>query len=106
MKNKYVIIFVTCSSRREADSIAAALLNKRLVACANVITGIGSKFWWNGRIDKARETLVMLKTAGNRFRAVEKEVKKLHSYDIPEIIAVPIARLSEDYRSWIDNSIG
>ncbi len=85
--------------------MAGSLLRKRLVACANIVNKIESKFWWNGRIDKARETLIVLKTIGNKFKAVEKEVKRLHSYEVPEIIAMPIVRLSGDYRRWIRDSV-
>ncbi len=56
-------------------------------------------------MDKARETLIVLKTTGNKFKAVEKEVKRLHSYEVPEIIAIPIVRLSGDYRRWIRDSV-
>ena len=105
MSDNYIVIFVTCPSKKEADSIAGSLLKKRLVACANVVNKVESKFRWNGRIDKARETLVMLKTAGNKFKAVEKEVRRLHSYEVPEIIAIPIVALSKDYRRWIRDSV-
>ncbi len=105
MSNNCIVIFVTCSSKREAGLVAGSLLRKRLVACANIVNKIESKFWWNGRIDKARETLIVLKTIGNKFKAVEKEVKRLHSYEVPEIIAMPIVRLSGDYRRWIRDSV-
>ncbi|MBU0604715.1 MAG: divalent-cation tolerance protein CutA [Candidatus Omnitrophica bacterium] len=105
MSNNYIVIFVTCPSKREADSIAGSLLKKRFVACANIINKVESKFWWNGKIDKACETLIVLKTAGNKFKAVEKEVRRLHSYEVPEIIAIPILALSEDYGRWIRDSV-
>ena len=105
MSNNYIVIFITCRSKKEAALIAGSLLKKRLVACANIVNNIESKFWWNGKIEKARETLVMLKTADNKFKAVEKEVKRLHSYEVPEIIAIPIVRLSGDYRRWIRGSV-
>lgn len=105
MKNDHIIIFVTCSSLKEAAKIAGALLDKRLVACANTLSGVSSKFWWLGKLDKASETLVMLKTVGRNFSCVEREVKKLHSYDVPEIIAVPIAYISSEYKRWIDDCV-
>lgn len=107
MKTDFVTIFVTCSSKREAELIADSLLKKRLVACANIIDKIESKFWWNGRIDKASEALVVFKTRSNNFKAAEKEVKRLHSYEVPEIIAMPIVSGSGEYLSWIrDNVVG
>jgi periplasmic divalent cation tolerance protein len=105
MKNSFVMVLITCSSKREAALIAGSLLKKRLVACSNIIDNLESKFWWNGSINKAKEALVICKTSGNSFKAVEKEVKKLHSYKVPEIIALPIARLSKDYLRWIEDSV-
>ena len=92
---------VTCSSNREAKKVAGSLLDKRLVACANIIPGIGSRFWWKGKIERAREVLVMMKTKKENFTRIEDEVKKLHSYDVPEIIAIPIIMGSKQYLKWI-----
>jgi len=105
MKDKFVIIFVTCASKDEARKIVAALLKKRLVACGNIIGGIESKFWWRGKINSAKETLLILKTKVAKFKAVEKEVKRLHSYDVPEIIAMPIVAGSAEYLGWIDDTV-
>lgn len=92
---------VTCSSNREAKKIAGSLLDKRLVACANIIPGIGSRFWWKGKIESAREVLVMMKTKKENFTKIEDEVKKLHSYEVPEIVALPITFGSKGYLNWI-----
>jgi periplasmic divalent cation tolerance protein len=105
MKNSFVIVLVTFGSKREAELVADSLLRKRLVACANITDKIVSKFWWNGRIDKASEALVIFKTSGNNFKAVEKEVKRLHSYEVPEIIAIPIVAISVDYKRWINDNV-
>jgi len=105
MKNKFVIIFVTCASKGEAKVIIDSLLKKRLVACANIIPGVESKFWWKGKIDSAKETLLILKTTMANFNKVEKHVKKNHSYEMPEIIAIPIVRGSMKYLNWINESV-
>ena len=105
MKSDYVMIFVTCGSKREAELVAGSLLKKRLVACANIIDKVESKFWWKGRVDKTREALAIFKTSVGNFRAVERDVKRLHSYEVPEIIAIPIMALSKDYRDWIEDSV-
>jgi periplasmic divalent cation tolerance protein len=102
MRAKYVIIFVTCAATKEAVTIARALLEKRLVACANIIEGVESRFWWKGKIDSAKECLVMLKAKEKNFKRIEYEVKRVHSYEVPEIIALPIAAGSKDYLRWID----
>jgi len=96
------IILIACQSRKEADIIAASLLKKRLAACANIILGVNSNFWWDGKIDKAREVLLMLKTRRGNFKRIEKEVRRLHSYEVPEIIAIPIIAGSKDYLGWIE----
>jgi len=101
MGNRFVIIFVTCASRKEAEKIVGTLLKKRLAACGNIVGGVESKFWWKGKIDSAKETLLILKTKASKFKAVEKEVKRLHSYDVPEIIALPIIAGSGEYLKWI-----
>lgn len=105
MKAKYCIIFVTCATTGEARSIADAVLKRRLAACANTIDKVNSRFWWRGRIDKARETIVIFKTRTANFTAIEKIVRKLHSYEVPEIIALPIMAGSRDYLNWIEESI-
>ena len=76
-------------------------MNKRLIACANIISGVDSKFWWNGKIDRAKEFLVIIKTRCGNFKKIEKEVKRLHSYIVPEIIAIPILAGSKEYLGWI-----
>ncbi len=99
---QFLQVFVTCQSKKEADAIAASILKKRLAACANIVSGVDSKFWWNGRIDKAKEVLVILKTKLSNFKRIEKEVKRIHSYEVPEIIAIPIIAGSKKYLNWIE----
>jgi len=105
MKTDFVVILVTCASRKEARRIADALLRKRLAACANIVTGVESKFWWKAKIDKAREVLLILKTSENNFAKIEREVKRIHSYDVPEIAALPITAGSKNYLDWINDSL-
>jgi len=96
---------VTCVSMKEAKSISERLLKKRLIACANILSGVESKFWWKGKINKAGEILVMMKTKKENFRKIENEIKRLHSYEVPEIIAVPVTTGSRDYLNWIRESV-
>jgi len=100
-----VLLLVTCSSVKEAGDITDLLLKKKLVSCANVLPGIRSKFWWKGNIEKAREVLVMAKTRASKFAAIDKEVRRVHSYDVPEIVALPIVSGSDNYLSWIADSL-
>lgn len=100
-----VLVFVTCASAGEADRIADILLDKKLASCVNILPGIRSKYRWKGRIEKAREILVMAKTRRPKFAAIEKEVRRVHSYEVPEIIALPIILGSGEYLSWIAESL-
>lgn len=105
MKNQYIVIFVTCPSKKEAMLIAKKLLNERLIACANIIEDAISFFWWKGKVDRAAESLIMIKTVRKNFEKIQKRIKELHSYKVPEIIALPIVRGEGDYLKWIDGSI-
>jgi periplasmic divalent cation tolerance protein len=96
-----ITIHVNCVSTKEAVSIADSLLNSHLVACANIIPEIRSSYWWKGRIERAKEVMLVMKTRRKNFKLVEKEVKRLHSYDVPEIIALPVVNASTDYIKWI-----
>lgn len=78
-----------------------SILKKRLAACANIVSGVDSRFWWKGRLDRAKEALIMFKTVAKNFKKIEKEIKRLHSYEVPEIIAVPIMAGSKSYLNWI-----
>jgi len=105
MAENCVIIMVTCASREEARRIAGRLLEKRLVACANILPKIESRFWWKGKLDSAAEFLVMMKTVRSNFKKIEAEIKRVHSYEVPEIIAVPIVWGNRDYLDWISQAV-
>ena len=96
---------VTCASREEARKISSRLLEKRLVACANILPNIESRFWWKGKLDSAAELLLTMKTARSNFKKIETEIKRLHSYEVPEIIAIPIVAGSRDYLDWISQVV-
>ena len=99
---KAIVVMVTCASKREAKTIATALVTKRLAACGNVVGfGVRSIYRWKGKMESAHETLLLLKTTTARFDELEKEIRRLHSYDVPEIIALPILAGSVAYLNWI-----
>ena len=101
-----IIVLVACGSTREAKRIARALVDARLAACGNVLERpVHSIYRWKGRVETAREFLLIIKTTRRRFTALAKTVKRLHSYDVPEIIALPIAKGSSDYLAWIDECV-
>jgi periplasmic divalent cation tolerance protein len=105
MVKNSVMIMVMCVSRKEALDVSERLLAKRLVACANIMSAVQSKFWWKGKLDSAREVLVMMKTVKANFKKIEIEIKRVHSYEVPEIIAVPIVAGSRDYLDWINRTV-
>ena len=99
-----VIIFITCANLDEAIKISNKLLDSKLVACTNTIKEVYSSFWWKGKIEKAEEILLTAKTVTKNFDEIALEVKKLHSYSVPEIIAMPITAGNPDYLKWIEES--
>lgn len=100
----YIVALVTASSKKEAQKLGACLLQERLAACVNVIDGLDSHFCWQGKIDKAKEALLIIKTRKSLFNKLVKKVKSLHSYEVPEIIALPIVAGYKKYLDWIDDS--
>ncbi len=105
MKTTFIIILVTAKDKKQAAKIANGLLVDKLIACANIIPGVHSIFSWQGKIDQSKEVLVVLKTKALLFKKVEAKVKSLHSYQVPEIIALPITMGSADYLKWIEDSV-
>ena len=99
---KYIVVFITCPSREEADKIANAVIAKNFAACVNIIDNVRSIFHWQEKVEDADEVLLIAKTKAKLLDEIIPLVKQLHSYDLPEIIAVPILGGSEDYLNWID----
>ena len=99
------IILITTSTEKEAEKIASALLNQKKAACVSILPGVNSFFWWQGKIDSASEVLLVVKTKSGLLDDIVKLVKKLHSYDVPEIIALPIIGGNEEYLKWINDSV-
>jgi periplasmic divalent cation tolerance protein len=101
-----IVVLVTCGSRKEGRRIARALVEARLAACVNVVqTPVESIYRWKGNVESAKEVLLVVKSSRARFAALEKAVKRLHSYDVPEIIALPIEKGSRDYLGWLAESL-
>ena len=96
-----IVIFVTTGSEAEAETIARALVEERLAACVNILNPARSIYRWEGKITDDREWLLVIKTQHERFAAVEEKVKALHSYQVPEVIALPILQGSTPYLHWL-----
>jgi periplasmic divalent cation tolerance protein len=101
MNTDFILVLVTTSSKEEAEKIAQKLLECKLIACANIISPVNSRFYWSGKIDCAEECLVVMKSRLDLFGALMKCVKDLHSYEVPEVLALPILAGSEAYLGWM-----
>jgi periplasmic divalent cation tolerance protein len=99
-----VTVLVTCPNRRVAETLARAVVEERLAACANVVPGLTSIYRWKGKICRDREVLVIMKTRRSRFQALARRVRALHPYSVPEIIALPVAVGSPAYLAWVAES--
>ena len=100
--SNYVLVFITASSLQEAEQLGTMLVEKRLAACGNIIRDVRSIFWWKDTIETQQEVLLMVKSRAMLFPHIVNAVTSLHSYDVPEVIAVPIISGSEPYLTWID----
>ena len=100
-----IVIFITTNSEPEAHKIADLLLTNRKAACVNIVPRVESSFWWQGKLDSAQESLLIIKTKASMLPGIVDLVKAAHSYEVPEIIALPIIGGNEDYLKWIDDEV-
>lgn len=101
----YSIVLVTAPDLKTARMLAKAALNKRLIACANLIPKLESHYWWQGKIETGSEVLMVLKTRSSKLAVLEKLIVGEHPYDTPEFIVVPVTRGSQRYLDWITTSV-
>ena len=101
---QYRIVLVTCGSIAEARRIGRNVVEKRLAACANLVPGVESIYRWKGKVERAREVLVIIKTNANRLPELEREVNRTHSYNVPEFLVLPIVAGSRNYLAWLQES--
>ena len=101
----YVVVIMTTSNKEEAVKIVRSLLKEKLVACANIVGPVSSLFWWQGKIDEENEFLVFMKSHKSLFKKLSERVTEIHSYDVPEIIALPIIGGSPPYLDWLRTSL-
>ncbi len=101
-----VVVLVTCANTKEAKRIALAAVQARLAVCVNVLAApVHSVYRWKGKVEQAREVLLLMKTSSKKLTALRAAVEHLHSYDVPEFIALPIAAGSKAYLAWLDESL-
>ncbi|MEL6677041.1 MAG: divalent-cation tolerance protein CutA [Bacteroidota bacterium] len=98
-------IYITCKDTQEAQQIGRALVEERLVACVNILPGMQSLYWWEGKVVSDQETVMIAKTDAKKVAALTDRVKELHSYEVPCVIALPIQEGNPDYLQWISDSL-
>jgi periplasmic divalent cation tolerance protein len=96
----YIVVYVT-APENEAAELAKNLVEERLVACVNIVPGLRSIYWWQGKVEDEPEVLCIMKTRGNLFESLRDRVRELHSYEVEEIIALPIMAGNQPYLDWI-----
>ncbi len=102
----HMVVLVTCRTAKEAERIARALVEARLAACGNILQSpVRSVYRWKNKIESAKEFLLLIKTSRRRFARLQTAIKKLHSYEVPEIIALPVAAGSPAYLAWVTESV-
>jgi len=101
-----IIVFVTCESEEQAERIAQSAVTSKFAACVNVVRGIRSCYVWEGKLTWSDEVLLLIKTTRDRFNQLQDRIKELHSYSVPEIVAVTIDTAFDKYLDWIDTSVG
>jgi periplasmic divalent cation tolerance protein len=101
----YVVLFITTEADEEAQLISRVLLEQRKAACINIVAEVSSLFWWRGKIDSSRESLLVVKTRASLVGGIVQLVKRIHSNDVPEIIALPIVGGNRDYLDWIGKEL-
>ena len=105
MDTQYIIVLVTTPSKAEAEKISQKLLEARLIACANIVGPVVSHFHWAGKVDQAEEFLIFMKSRASLFEELSSEVSRLHSYEVPEILALPVVAGSKAYLEWLQSSL-
>jgi periplasmic divalent cation tolerance protein len=104
-QHNFIVVYITARDSEEAEKIARQLLKRRQAACVNIVPGVSSHFWWQNRLDSAQECLLVAKTKDTLLPDIVKSVRKIHSYGVPEIIALPIVGGSQEYLDWIDSEV-
>jgi periplasmic divalent cation tolerance protein len=102
--SELIIVYITAPAEEEAAGLARALVESKLAACVNIVSNVRSVYSWQGRIEDDRELLMIVKTQRHLFDRLASKVREIHSYDVPEIIALPIVEGSPDYLKWLQES--
>jgi periplasmic divalent cation tolerance protein len=105
MRTGFVLAFVTAPDIRTARKLASGALKNRLAACANIVPGVESHYWWQSKLDSSRELLVIFKTTAPKVKLLENHILAHHPYDTPEFVVTEISQGSKKYLRWISDSV-
>ena len=100
-----IVVLTTCAEESDAERMARALVDARLAACVNVVPGVRSFYHWKGKTESTEEYLLIVKTSRDLFGALRTEMEKLHPYELPELLALPVIAGAEDYLSWLQSNL-
>jgi len=98
-------VITAAATRADTQAIATAVVEQRLAACAQVIGPITSTYWWQGKVETAEEWLCVMKSRQDLYQELEKAIRQVHPYEVPEILAVPVVQGSQDYLEWMDREL-
>ena len=101
----YLVLLVTVASSEEAHRITNELLRRRKAACVNIVPGVSSFFWWQGKLDSAQESILIIKTKASFLDEIVALVRELHSYEVPEIVALPVVGGNQEYLEWVGKEV-
>lgn len=102
---EYIVVLITTPQTEESKKIADKLIREKIAACVNIVPQIDSIFWWENKVNNEPESLLIIKTTKKQFEKLIKIVKEIHTYSVPEIIALPIIGGNEDYLNWVEESV-
>jgi len=100
-----IVVLTTCDSAEQAGRIARHLVEQRVATCVNIVPAIRSIYRWKGKVEDSAELLLVIKSRRDLFTRVQAEIEKVHSYEVPEIVALPIVEGSEEYLAWLDREL-
>ncbi|MCS6904016.1 MAG: divalent-cation tolerance protein CutA [Bacteroidia bacterium] len=105
MNIEYIIVYIPCPTKENAEKIGYELVAQKLAACINIVSEIQSSYWWENKVQQDKEALLLVKSKLALFSSLEQKVKELHPYKVPCIIALPIIQGNQSYLEWMDNCL-
>jgi len=105
MQNRYLVVFCSCPDRTVADRVSQVMVEERLAACVSQVSGLTSVYWWEGKVCRDEEVLLLIKTTGQRLVNLTARIEALHPYEVPEIVAISVEGGSERYLAWLGQTV-